>query len=211
MATPRETTQHPHGVAGTAAPKWDQLPTHDLLQAINSGQIDPGALTGQQRRACVEVIRASGRSVSEIAKFLKTSDGTIKRHLRELRKAHAEALTPQYINEQRGVNQQRLDQAIQELIALARAKDTPPRVKANALAMVATFSHAQLRDLNAIELERLRNGTAADAEHAPESVPHASLDETQHEIDRLRVVQSKLKRPDVSNVRAETGPDEEAA
>jgi len=99
----------------------DQSPTLDLLQAIMNGQVDPSSLSGHLRLGCVEVIRASGRSVAEIAKILKIGERTVKRDLKLLRKSQAQALTPQYINEQRGELLRYANLAFQGLLALLSA------------------------------------------------------------------------------------------
>ena len=58
----------------------------ELLQAINSGTIDPKTLDKPDRQPCIELLIAEGYTYPQIVQVLKCSEKTIYRDLKEIRK-----------------------------------------------------------------------------------------------------------------------------
>src|SRR5262245_10804348 len=60
-------------------------PILSLIQRIKAGQVVPSSLSAEQRRRCVEVLRAEGYTIPEIGEILKRSEKTIRRDIEEIR------------------------------------------------------------------------------------------------------------------------------
>lgn len=73
----------------------DEQPVHQVIQRIKSNQQNPALLSTDDRRRCVEVLRAEGYNLAGIAQILQRNERTIRRDLEHLRAQNALALDPQ--------------------------------------------------------------------------------------------------------------------
>ena len=66
-----------------------EAPILTLINEIKSKKVPPESLSVEDRRRCVEVLRAEGYTIAEIGQILRRNERTIRRDLREIRAGHA--------------------------------------------------------------------------------------------------------------------------
>ncbi|MCG8407880.1 MAG: helix-turn-helix domain-containing protein [Phycisphaerales bacterium] len=64
-------------------------PVLTLIQRIKNKQLHPRTLSAEDRRRCVEVLRAEGYGLAEIGQILQYNERTIRRDLEMVRAEHA--------------------------------------------------------------------------------------------------------------------------
>ncbi len=64
-------------------------PILSLIQRIKAGQVSSTSISAEQRKRCVEVLRAEGYGIAEIAQILHRCEKTIRRDIEQIREERA--------------------------------------------------------------------------------------------------------------------------
>ncbi len=108
------------------------MPVLTLIQQIKAKQLSPATLSAEDRRRCVEVLRAEGYNQGEIALILQRNEKTIRRDLEAIRAQYALAPDPHLAERMVGQLVREADTSASHLRRLAR--DTNASVMERAMA-----------------------------------------------------------------------------
>ena len=98
----------------------------DLIRGIRSGDVAPGGLDKDSRRACVEHLTVEGYSAVEIAEILRVTDRTVRRDREAIRAAHAVQQDPRLVEEMVGRLVQQANVSVEHVSRAVRGKDVKP-------------------------------------------------------------------------------------
>lgn len=80
----------------TTPASHESQPVLSLIAQIKEQRLDPKVIGSDDRRRCVEFLRAEGYSIAEIAQILKRDERTIFRDIKQIRADHALAPDPAF-------------------------------------------------------------------------------------------------------------------
>ncbi|MCX5709681.1 MAG: hypothetical protein NT088_03005 [Candidatus Omnitrophica bacterium] len=108
----------------------------DIIQQVKTGQIDPNSLDKETKIQLTELLRREAYTVCQIAQILKTSDRTIKRYAKIVRKRNALTHHPEFTAEFAGELIASAEQSVNRLIRLSMSKDIngPGKIQAESAA-----------------------------------------------------------------------------
>lgn len=132
--------------ANNAGGTPEELSTLDIIQQLKNGQVNPKALDIKTRIDCAELLLYEGYTRAQIAQILKTSDRTVTRYYKAIRKRNALKVTPDFPAEYMGQLIARTQHGIDYMIRLSGAKDakTMEKVQARKEALQACFELTRL-------------------------------------------------------------------
>ncbi len=122
----RGSTEGSPAAAGKAAS--DQT-IHDLVRAIQAGEVSGRALAPEDRQRCVEFLLAEGYSVVEISEVLKVHERTIQRDKLAIRSANALQRDESLPGRMAGYLVAEAEHSMSLLGRVARDRETPAAVK----------------------------------------------------------------------------------
>lgn len=118
-----------------------------LIREINSGQMSGANLSAADRRRCVEHLTAEGYSVAEIAEIFKVAERTINRDRDAIKQANSLKFRPELVGEMAGQVVRTAELAMAQLRRLARERDAPAAVRAEASRSMFTICREMVQTL----------------------------------------------------------------
>lgn len=113
----------------------------DLIKKIKSGQISPEALDTKTKIDCAELMQNEGYTRAQIAQVLRTSDRTITRYYKRIRKRNALHVTPGFAEEYLGELIGKVKNSIDFLIRLSTKEGkTTEKIQARKDAMEVYYN-----------------------------------------------------------------------
>lgn len=165
--------------------------TLSLLQGIKDGSVNPSSICPADRRLLVSFLTFEGQSSAEIAHLLKVSDRTIERDKRALREENAIVKDPKLLEQTVGNLKSEAEVCIQRIRKFQRDKEASPAAKMDGehrcFQILCALSE-RLQSLGYLPIATQR--IEGDIRHSTAS--SLSLEEIQHEADRLRHIQETL-------------------
>lgn len=164
-------------------------PVLALIARIKNRQLHPHTLSAEDRRRCVEVLRAEGYSQAEIAQILHRSERTIWRDLEQIKAEHALTVGPQFVETMIG------DLVRQAEVSIARLRRIARESEASAMERLMAESSAWkvIRELfeklqSAGYLPRVPQGIVAEVFQRIEADPIADYEQLAEQIEELQRV-----------------------
>jgi hypothetical protein len=112
-----------------------------LIEQLHDGSIEPGQLTGRQRRQCVEHLTEAGFTNEQVARFMRVCVRTVRRDRARLRRLHAVHPGVELGDQLLGEFGRQTDAALQRLTRLATDPNTPAYARLWAEESISRISH----------------------------------------------------------------------
>lgn len=175
----------------------DAQPVLSLIQQIKDKRLSPAALGTEDRRRCVEVLRAEGYTLAEIAQILQKSERTIRRDVEAIRSEYALSPDPRLSERLIGEMGQQAETSIAHLRRIARESGASAMERA----MAESFAWKVFKDL--IEkyqsvgyLPKVPTGVVAELYHKADEDAVASYEALEQQLQQLRSVASESGEQD---------------
>jgi transposase-like protein len=117
---------------GAKRPADGDTRTIELLRKIESGSMDPKAISAAERRQLVAFLMGDGYSTAETAQILGVNDRTIERDKKTIRESNAIARDPKLVGQMVGRLYGEAELSIQRIRKAVRDKKVSPAVKIEA-------------------------------------------------------------------------------
>ncbi len=117
------------GLSAAAGQATSGQTIHDLVRAIQAGEVSGRALAPEDRQRCVEFLLAEGYSVVEISEVLKVHERTIQRDKLAIRNANALQRDESLPGRMAGYLVAEAEHSMSLLGRVARDRETPAAVK----------------------------------------------------------------------------------
>ena len=183
-------------------PVHDDEPVLALIQQIKEGRLQPKTLSVDDRRRCVEVLRAEGYSQAEIAQILQVSERTIHRDIQQIRETHALAPDPTFPERMIGELCQQAEVSIARLRRIAREKNTSAMERAMAESFAWKVCRELFEKLQSVGyLPKVPQSILAEVYQHTDVDAVATYDQLAEEIRELAQVESGLGLEDPDRAR----------
>jgi uncharacterized protein with von Willebrand factor type A (vWA) domain len=178
-------------------PATEAEPVLAIIGRIKNKQLHPHTLSAEDRRRCVEVLRAEGYTQAEIAQILQRSERTIQRDLDQSRADHAVTVGPQFAEAMIGDLIRQAETSAAHLRRIARES----AASAMERAMAESFAWKVIRELfeklqSVGYLPRVPQGIVAELFQHAEIDPVAGYEQLVDQIQELQRVDRALGRDD---------------
>lgn len=168
-------------------PVHDDEPVLALIHQIKEGKLQAKKLSAEDRRRCVEVLRAEGYSHAEIAQILQVSERTIHRDIQQIRETHALAPDPTFPERMIGELCQQAEVSIARLRRIAREKNTSAMERAMAESFAWKVCRELFEKLQSVGyLPRVPQSVVTEVYQHLEADPVASYEQLAEQLQELQ-------------------------
>lgn len=174
-------------------PSGDVEPVLTIIRNIKERSLDPRGLSAEDRRRCVEVLRAEGYSMAEIAQVLKRHERTIHRDLEQIRAAHALAPDPSLCEQMIGEMVRQAETSVSRLRKIAREPGASAMERLMAESAAWKVYREMFEKLQSVGyLPRMPTNVVADVYQHLDADPTAIYDELGERLRELEQVDREL-------------------
>ena len=183
-------------------PATEAEPVLAIIARIKNKQLHPHTLSADDRRRCVEVLRAEGYTQAEMAQILQRSERTIWRDLEQIKTEHALTVGPQFAEAMIGDLVRQAEISAAHLRRIARETESSAMERA----MAESFAWKVIRELfeklqSVGYLPRVPQGIVAEVYQRLEADPIASYEQLAEQIQELQRVDHTIGLDDPERLR----------
>lgn len=173
-------------VPSTSQEDPHEVPVLTLINEIKDKRISPKGLSTEDRRRCVEFLRAEGYSIAETAQILGRNERTIRRDIDHIQESHALAPDPRFAERMIGQLAHEAEVSIARLRRIAREGSCSGMERLMAEGMAWKTFREFFEKLQSVGyLPRVPTGVVAEVYQRLDAEPIAAYDQLAKELQEV--------------------------